>query len=118
MRLLPGGGSVDPANGEVRAISARLRELGAEQFESERFGERFYFGCTMAASAGPGGPSIARRFEAEANTPADAAANVLAQVRQFRDRTGGAVDSEIAAARSVSFDDDQLFSLGSTGVAR
>ncbi|NNJ27543.1 hypothetical protein [Alienimonas chondri] len=77
----------------VRAISARLKEMGAERLDLEPSGDRFYFGCTLSNAAGPGGPVVSRRFEAEADTPAAAANDVFAQVRSFRDATAGRIDS-------------------------
>ena len=53
----------------------------------------FYFGCTVAATTGPGGPTIARRFEAEADSPAAAAADVLAQVEWS---VGAAAHADVA----------------------
>ena len=87
----PGGaaGTADAAVGSatasVPALSETLKALGAEQLELEPSGAGFYFGCTLSSPAGPGGPTIARRFEAEANSPAAAAVDVLRQVRRFRE---------------------------------
>ncbi|QDT17885.1 hypothetical protein [Alienimonas californiensis] len=83
----------------VRLIIAQLEELGAERLDQEASGDQFYFGCTLASAAGPGGPKVDRRFEAEADTLAEAAGDVLAQVRRFRVATaGGAETGDLALA--------------------
>lgn len=90
----------DPASAaSVRSIIAQLEELGAERLDQEASGNQFYFGCTLASAAGPGGPKVDRRFEAEADTLAEAAGDVLAQVRRFRVATaGGAETGDLALA--------------------
>ena len=77
------------ATASVPEISDRLRNLGADHLELEKFGAGFYFVCTLPSPAGPGGPMIERRFEAEAESAAAAAVDVLAQVRRFRELSDG-----------------------------
>ncbi|MFH5806381.1 hypothetical protein [Alienimonas sp. DA493] len=80
----------------VRTVIDQLEELGAERLDQEASGERFYFGCTLRSVAGPGGPEVDRRFEAEAATLAEAATDVLAQVRRFRRATAGVEAGDLA----------------------
>ena len=86
------------ATADVPALSAKLRALGAERLQLEPSGGRFYFGCTLSAAAGPGGPTIARRFEAEGDTPAAAAVDVLGQVRRFLGEPATGADLAFADA--------------------
>ena len=94
--------AVGSAIASVPALSETLRALGAEQLELEPSGSGFYFGCTLLSPAGPGGPTIARRFEAEANSPAAAAVDVLRQVRRFREAAdAGPPAADFALAHPV-----------------
>ena len=88
-----------PATADLPALGERLAKLGASRLTLEKSRGGFYFGCTVAAPTGPGGPTVARRFEAEADSPAAAAADVLAQVERFTSTASAADVALVGGAR-------------------
>jgi len=82
-----------------QAAARRLKELGISKYRLEWQIEKqtFFFSCAIAS---PDNPRIARRFEADADSPLEAVQNVLEQIDEWRSR-----DSRTKLAAIPAVDD-------------